>query len=148
MRGRLSGRPFLFYVFLFGDVNCSASRYAKGQPHGGGENDKTAVKVGISPPLHAVFPLHSLSPCLPLFLPTFAFNFRPAEGRIASPTFMVIYTRAPLKTPSEKKQLCTASAASIPLVVRKHAFEGFPCTYCTYLFFLAQNGFLEMPLYL
>ena len=53
--------------------------------------------------------------------------------------------RAPLKTPSEKKQLCTASAASSPLVVRKHAFKGFPCIYCTYLFFLTQNGFLEMP---
>ncbi len=54
--------------------------------------------------------------------------------------------RAPLKTPSEKKQLCTASAASIPLVVRKHAFDGFSCIYCTYLLFLTQNGFLEMPL--
>ena len=54
--------------------------------------------------------------------------------------------RAPLTTPSEKKQLCTASAASNPLVVRKHAFDGFSCIYCTYLLFLTQNGFLEMPL--
>ncbi len=53
--------------------------------------------------------------------------------------------RAPLKTHSEKKQLCTASAASSHLEVRKHAFEGFPCIYCTYLLFLTQNGFLEMP---
>ena len=54
--------------------------------------------------------------------------------------------RAPLKTPSEKKQLCTASAASSPLVVRKHAFDGFSCIYCTYLLFLTQNGFLEVPM--
>ena len=53
---------------------------------------------------------------------------------------------APLKTPSEKKQLCTAYAVSSPLGVRKHAFKGFPCICCTYLFFLTENGFLEMPL--
>ena len=35
-----------FYVILFVNVNCSAPRYAKGQPHGGGENDKTG---GASP---------------------------------------------------------------------------------------------------
>ena len=52
----------------------------------------------------------------------------------------------PLKTPSEKKQLCTASAASSHLVVRKHAFDGFSCIYCTYLLFLTQNGFLEVPI--
>ena len=66
-------------------------------------------------------------------------------------TFSMLYClndtskRAPLKTPSEKKHLCTASAASSPLVVRKHAFDGFSCIYCTYLLFLTQNGFLEVP---
>ncbi len=53
--------------------------------------------------------------------------------------------KAPLKKLSEKKQLCTASAASNPFVVRKHAFDSFSCIYCTYLLFLTQNGFLEMP---
>ena len=54
--------------------------------------------------------------------------------------------RASLKTPSEKNQLCTAYTVSSPLGVRKHAFNGFPCICCTYLFFLTQNGLLEMPL--
>ena len=50
------------------------------------------------------------------------------------------------KKPSEKKQLCTAYAVSTPLVVRKHAFDGFPCIYCTYLLFLTQNKLLEVPI--
>ena len=61
-------------------------------------------------------------------------------------SIQVYFLRAPLKTPSEEKQLCTASAASSPLLVRKHAFEGFSCIYCTYLLFLIQKGFLEVPI--
>ena len=45
------------------------------------------------------------------------------------------YLRASLKTPFEKKQLCTASAASTSLIVRQHAFGRFPCSCCTYLIF-------------
>ncbi len=58
--------------------------------------------------------------------------------------FVCYYFRASLKTPYEKKQLCTASAVSSPLIVRKHAFDGFSCIYCTYLLFLIQNELLEM----
>ena len=44
--------------------------------------------------------------------------------------------RASLKTPFEKKQLCTTSISSTSLGVRKHAFGRFPCSCHTYLFFL------------
>ena len=44
--------------------------------------------------------------------------------------------RASLKTPFEKKQLCTSSASSTSLGVRQHAFGRFPCSCRTYLFFL------------
>ncbi len=48
----------------------------------------------------------------------------------------VIDCRASLKTPFEKKQLCTSSASSTSLGVRQHAFGRFPCSCHTYLFFL------------
>ena len=44
--------------------------------------------------------------------------------------------RASLKTPFEKKQLCTTSISSTSLGVRKHAFGRFPCSCHTYLLFL------------
>ena len=44
--------------------------------------------------------------------------------------------RASLKTPFEKKQLCTTSASSTSLGVRQHACGRFPCSCHTYLFFL------------
>ncbi len=68
--------------------------------------------------------------------------FKTTQHNTHMTAFYSVDLRAPLKTPSEKKQLCTASAASSPLVVRKHAFDGFSCI----LLFLTQNGFLEVPL--
>ncbi|MBQ6945817.1 MAG: helix-turn-helix transcriptional regulator, partial [Ruminococcus sp.] len=47
--------------------------------------------------------------------------------------------RASLKTPFEKKQLCTSSASSTSLGVRQHAFGRFPCSCHTYLFFFNQT---------
>ena len=46
------------------------------------------------------------------------------------------YFRASLKTPFEKKQLCTTSISSTSLGVRKHAFGRFPFSCYTYLLFL------------
>ena len=56
-------------------------------------------------------------------------NFKKLEN-------VLLNYRASLKTPFEKKQLCTSSASSTSLGVRQHACGRFPCSCHTYLFFL------------
>ena len=70
----------------------------------------------------------------------------PAYRAIISQNHRFYDIRAPLKNPSEKKAAMHSICCVKPSRSAKARLRWLFLHYCTYLLFLTQNGFLEMPI--